>query len=331
MALWQQVLRQNITSFKALVAFLELSQEEMALIDPRPDFPLMLPLRLARKVGKPYLNDPILRQLLPLKQEQEVQEGSLLDPVQDGQFRRAPRLLKKYQGRALLLCTQACPMHCRFCFRRHFAYAAQEASFSDELQLIREDESLSEILLSGGDPLALPDPSLGRLLDELSRIPHIKRLRIHTRFPIGIPERIDAPFLDLLSHLRLQVLFVLHCNHPRELDADVLAGLERIRKLGIPVLTQTVLLRGVNDEFDILYELCSLLIDHGILPYYLHQLDRVQGAMHFEVSEAEGLALVRQLAARLPGYAVPRYVKEEPGLAAKQPICMPQTTCGRSF
>ncbi|MFI5333617.1 MAG: KamA family radical SAM protein, partial [Chlamydiales bacterium] len=226
----------------------------------------------------------------------------------------------KYEGRALLLTTAACAMNCRFCFRRNFDYQENESFFEQELQAIEKNTSLSEIILSGGDPLSLSDEKLDALLEKLAKIPHLKRLRFHTRFPIGIPERIDTSFLDLLKRSHLQIFFVIHCNHPNELDEDIFAALKEIQKLGIPVLNQNVLLKGVNDDAKTLETLMRTLADHGILPYYLNQLDRVQGAAHFEVEEKKGQALMAEIARSLSGYTVPHYVREIPGNAQKTRI-----------
>jgi EF-P beta-lysylation protein EpmB len=220
----------------------------------------------------------------------------------------------------LLVTTSACAMHCRYCFRQHFDYETHKKLFEDELNIIRNDTTVNEIILSGGDPLSLDDRILKNLLEGLASIPHVKKVRFHTRFPIGIPERIDQSFLDLLQSIPLQFWFVIHTNHPNELDSDVLNALKSIQKLGIPILNQFVLLRGINDDVDVLAELCSQLADHGIMGYYMHQLDRVEGASHFEVPVEKGKELVKELAKRLPGYAVPRYVQEIAGMPSKTPI-----------
>ncbi len=269
---------------------------------------------------KGRLDDPLLRQFLPLVEEEVQNPLFVADPIADNAFRKSPKLLHKYHGRALLVCTSACAMHCRYCFRRHFDYETTDKFFQEELALIAEDSSLSEILLSGGDPLSLGEQHFNHLMESLCAIPHVKRIRLHTRFPMGIPERIDDALLSMLARCSKQVFFTIHCNHAREFDALILERLKEVQKLGIPVLTQTVLLRGVNDDACTLKELCELLVNNGIIPYYLHQLDRVQGAAHFEVSEEEGIALIKAIAAELPGYAVPKYVREVPHMPNKMPI-----------
>jgi len=264
--------------------------------------------------------DPLLRQFLPTLKEQEVSPLFLLDPVRDQEVRKAPKLLHKYYGRALLVTTGACAMHCRYCFRQHFDYATSDKMFEEELQEIANTPSLSEVLLSGGDPLSLSNANLQALLEGLDQIPHIKRLRFHTRFPIGIPERIDTGFLELLASLKSQVVFVVHCNHPSELDEEIFIRLKRIQQLGIPLLSQAVLLKGVNDDVETLAKLFMLQVDHGIIPYHLHQLDRVQGAAHFEVTKEEGRRLMAELELKVPGYALPKYVQDIPGKAHKTQI-----------
>lgn len=317
MTSWRQIQKQNFTDWKRLLTFLELDATNTL---QRPEFPLNLPLRLAQKIKKNTFEDPILRQFLPVTDELKVELGFSTDPVGDIKSLKEKKLLHKYKGRALLICTSACAMNCRFCFRRNFPYETGIKSFDAELQAIERDPSISEIILSGGDPLSLSDEALGLLVSSLDKIPHLKKLRFHTRFPIGIPERIDARFLNVLKSTRLQIVFIIHCNHSDELDEEIFAALKKIQLLGIPVLTQTVLLKGVNDSVPTLKALMERLTDNGIIPYYLHQLDKVQGATHFEVSEEKGLSLLRQLSCELPGYAVPRYVKEIPGEPGKTEV-----------
>ncbi len=303
-----------------LADFLQLTPTQREVIDSHSEFPLNLPLRLAQKIVKGTLDDPILRQFLPMKEERKRVPAFVQDPVADVSFRRESKLLHKYEGRALLICTSACAMHCRYCFRRHFDYEGTDRPFHQELALIAQDESLQEIILSGGDPLSLSNERLGELMDALSAIPHVKRIRFHTRYPIGIPERIDEGFLQMLRKSVKQVWFVVHINHPRECDADIFERLKAIQRIGCPVMNQAVLLRGVNDRASTLKELSEVLVNQGVIPYYLHQLDRVNGAAHFEVDEEEGRALIEEIAKSLPGYAVPKYVKEIPGEMGKTPL-----------
>ena len=317
MDVWKKIQRQNFVDWKKLLLFVGLDQS-IQEICPNPKFPLNLPLRLAKKIEKNSLQDPILKQFLPLKIENIKKPGFCFDPLEESRFRLEKKLLHKYKNRALLVCTSACVMHCRFCFRKNFDYDTEDKLFDEEIKAIEQDSSLSEILLSGGDPLSLSNKQLQFLLSELSKIPHVKRIRFHTRFPIGIPERIDAELLHIFQSTPCQILFVIHTNHPKELDSDVLETLEKIRKLGIPILTQTVLLKDINDNESILEELFTIMINHGILPYYLHQLDPIDGTTHFEVEPKRALELISYLKTVLPGYAVPRYVKEIPGETSKR-------------
>lgn len=317
---WKQILRKNFTRLEALADYLELTHEQRSQLANRPRFILNLPFRLAQKIAKGTLEDPLLRQFLPTKEEERSHPLFVSDPVEDETFRLTPKLLHKYQGRALLVCTSACAMHCRYCFRQNFSYESDDKMFVSEFKAIQEDESIHEVILSGGDPLSLSDEILGSLLSQLESIQHVKRIRFHTRFPIGIPERIDEGFLSILSNCSKQLYFVIHCNHPRELDNDIFDRLKALRQMGCVVLNQAVLLKGVNDQIEILEELCETLANQGILPYYLHQLDRVQGAAHFEVEEARGQELIKELAKRLSGYAIPRYVREIAGEPHKTPL-----------
>lgn len=310
----------SFTSLEKLATFLELDAEKEAFLLKQPRFPFLLPRRLASKIKKNTLQDPLLRQFVPLQEERLCLPHEKRDPVCDVRFRKKKKLLHKYQGRALILATNSCAMHCRYCFRQNFAYETKEKGFQEELAALASDPSIQEVILSGGDPLSLSNERLGKLLQALDAIPHIQRIRFHTRFPIGFPERIDAGFLSLLKQARAQIWFVIHCNHAHELDADIFAFLALIQKLGIPVLNQMVLLKGVNDSLETLTELLELLVNNGILPYYIHQLDPVEGAHHFEVPIEEGKKLMGQLAAKLPGYAVPKYVAEIAGEPNKTPL-----------
>jgi EF-P beta-lysylation protein EpmB len=317
--LWRRIQRDNFTDWKKLLSFLEFDgSNDRVLTDSK--FPLNLPLRLAEKIEKGNWNDPILRQFLPTIEERVTSPLFVSDPLADETFRPKPKLLYKYHGRALLVCTSACAMHCRYCFRQHFDYETKDKLFVEELEAIAHEPTITEVLLSGGDPLSLSDDQLRFLLGELDKIPHLNRVRFHTRFPMGIPERIDDSFIRLLASCQKQVIFVIHCNHPSEFDADIFSQLKKVQQLGIPVLTQSVLVRGVNDDVQTLKNLFELLVAHGIIPYYLHQLDRVQGATHFEVPEEEGKLLMKQLNALLPGYAIPKYVREIPHQPYKTPL-----------
>lgn len=317
---WREIQRQNFTQLPKLIEFLELSDIDKEKILSRPTFALNLPLRLAQKVQKGTLNDPILRQFIPLIDELVIKEGFISSPTEDLEFSKTKKLLKKYRKRALLVTTSACVMNCRFCFRQNYPYETDKKNFFDELEIIKKDSSLNEIILSGGDPLSLSDDVLTSLIDQLEQIDHLKILRFHTRFPIGIPERISKELIEILKNRRLQIVFVIHTNHPLELDDDVTYHLKELQKIGIPILNHTVLLKDVNDNLETLIDLNMKLICFGAIPYYLNQLDKVKGSSHFEVDKEKGKELIDGLRKHLPGYAVPRYIEEIPGRDFKTPI-----------
>lgn len=316
-SVWRQIQRNNFIHLQPLADFLELSIDLRSQLLDSPRFPLNLPQRLAKKIAKNTLDDPILKQFVPSKEELISTPGFVSEPLQDQDFRKTRKLLKKYRGRALLLTTGACAMHCRFCFRQNFPYEVKESAFENEISYLRQNPTIEEIILSGGDPLSLSDASLFSLFQSFERIPHLRRIRFHTRFPVGIPERIDDSFLDLLASSSKQIFFIIHTNHPRELDSDVIISLKKIQSLGIPVLNQSVLLKGVNDCEKTLLALSEVLINSGIVPYYLHQLDRVEGASHFAVSDENASALIRYLQENLSGFGIPRLVRELPGYPSK--------------
>lgn len=315
---WQDILKTNITSVRHLLQLCHIHETENYSLSP--SFPVSVPLRLISKIEKSNAQDPLFLQCVPRRDEERSCEGFCTDPLDEQQAQKSCAILQKYAGRALLLAGPSCCMHCRFCFRRHKIYPIVDTSFSQELSWIRANKSISEIILSGGDPLCLPTNTLASLLQQLDLIHHIRRIRFHTRVPIGIPERIDEDLLTCLKGVSKQVLFVVHINHPKELDADVIRALSAVLKMGIPILTQTVLLKGVNDDLSTLEQLFQDLGSNGFIPYYLHQLDRVQGAHHFEVPIEKGRKLMDQLHSLLPGYLVPRYVAEIAGRTGKTQI-----------
>lgn len=321
---WRQELAQAFTQVAPLLAFLGLRADEVPDLDPDPSpFPLLVPRGFAALMTRGDPADPLLRQVLPLRAERSVTPGFRLDPVGDGPATRTPGLLRKYAGRALLLAHGACAVHCRFCFRRHYPYAdigSYRRRVEAAITEVQADTSLSEVILSGGDPLLLGDATLAELLTRLAAIPHLRRLRLHTRLPVVLPTRVTAGLCDLLGDLPLRPVLVIHANHARELGDCAQAGLNALRGSGVTLLNQSVLLRGVNDTMGTLADLSERLSDCSVLPYYLHQLDPVQGAAHFEVSDRDALGLLESLRARLPGYLVPRLVRELEGAACKHPI-----------
>jgi EF-P beta-lysylation protein EpmB len=267
--------------------------------------------------------DPLLRQVLPLGAELEAVAGFRDDPVGDRPASLGTGLLRKYHGRVLLIATGACAVHCRYCFRRHFPYGEENASadgFAPALERIAADPGIREVILSGGDPLTLSDRRLGELVRRLAAMPHLVRLRIHTRLPVVLPERVDDRLLEWLAGTRLAKIVVVHANHANEIDRPVREALARLRRAGASLLNQSVLLRGVNDDAGALADLSEALFAEGVLPYYLHLLDRVRGAAHFEVPEPEARGTYEALRARLPGYLLPRLVRELPGAPAKLPV-----------
>jgi len=278
------------------------------------EFPLLVPYSFIRRMEHGNPQDPLLLQILPQNIERRSVAGFTTDPIGEGTA--ANRILRKYSGRALILATSACAVNCRFCFRRHLL--RQPADFS--LDPIREATDVHEVILSGGDPLCLSNREVLELLHGLSLIPHIRRIRIHSRLPIVDPSRIDTELVDILGTF-CPTYLVLHINHPNELNEDVLERIESLIDIGVPVLSQTVLLKGINDDLEVLQRLFEKLVDSRILPYYLHQLDRVSGSAHFDVSPEIGHFIVEELRNRLPGYAVPRYVREIIGETCKVPYC----------
>jgi EF-P beta-lysylation protein EpmB len=319
---WQRLLADAIRTPAALCAALGI--DPATLGDVRSvvgDFPVLVPRGFVARMrrGDPY--DPLLLQVLPRESEREETAGFTADPLAEQAALAAPGLIQKYAGRALLLVTGGCAVNCRYCFRREFPYAeagAPAAGLEAALDAVAADASLAEVILSGGDPLLVDDERLAAIVARIERVGHVRRLRIHTRLPVVLPERVTDGLVDLLAGTRLACTVVLHANHAAELDATVAAAAARLREGHAVLLNQSVLLRGVNDTADVLAALSERLIDLGVVPYYLHLLDRVRGTADFEVSEAEALDLHAALRARLPGYAVPRLAREEPGAPAKR-------------
>jgi EF-P beta-lysylation protein EpmB len=264
--------------------------------------------------------DPLLRQVLPVAAEDEEVAGFSTNPVGELGSTRGDGLLIKYRSRALVVATGACAIHCRYCFRRHFPYddgRAPGPRLSDALRVVAADRTIEELILSGGDPLVLSDDSLADLVDRIVSIAQVRRLRIHTRMPVVLPERVDETLVGWIAACPIPVVVVVHANHPREIDDNVARALGALRGAGATVLNQSVLLAGVNDSAQSLADLSIRLFDCGVLPYYLHLLDRVAGAAHFEVDEQRALEIMDELRARLPGYLVPRLVREVAGAPSK--------------
>ncbi len=319
---WKQELREAFTQPEDLLQSLGLDPRLAAPAAER-QFPFLVPRGFARLMMPGDPDDPLLRQVLPLAAELEEHPGYSADPVGDTQSRRATGLLRKYQGRALLLVTGACALHCRYCFRRHFPYA-RDTLVQDRdqaaLALLAADPGISEVILSGGDPLMLDDERLAALIEPLTALPHLRRLRWHTRLPVVLPSRITPSLLALLAASPLPIALVIHANHAREVRDDaVRAALGALKASGVTLLNQSVLLRGVNADAASLVDLSEALFAAGVLPYYLHLLDPVAGAAHFAVPLAEARAIIAELRTALPGYLVPKLVRELAGGAYKEP------------
>lgn len=323
-ARWQQLWREAVRDPGQLLDLLGLPElAGRVSATAAAQFALRVPRGFVARMRHGDPDDPLLRQVLPLDDEDRLVPGFGLDAVGDLAARGGTGLLHKYEGRALLVATGSCAVHCRYCFRRHFPYGDQTAAagqWREALDYLAADPGISEVLLSGGDPLSLSTPKLAEFTDGLARLPHVRRLRLHTRLPVVLPERVDAELLAWIAGLPQQVVVVVHANHGNEIDASVAHAVARLRAAGTTVLNQAVLLRGVNDSVEALADLSERLFEAGVLPYYLHLLDRVAGSAHFEVPADEARQLHEALSARLPGYLVPRLVREVAGAPAKLPV-----------
>ncbi len=323
-ARWQALWRDAIRDPRELLALLGLGEAGLAISDAAAaQFPLRVPRGFVARMRHGDPNDPLLRQVLPLDDEMRPMPGFSLDAVGDGAAKAGAGVIRKYRGRALLIATGSCAVHCRYCFRRHFPYAeetAAAAGWREAVAAIAADPDIDEVILSGGDPWSLATPKLAELSHALAQVGHIKRLRIHTRLPVVLPERVDAALTQWLRALPWPVAIVLHANHANEFDADVDAAMQRLRASGATLLNQAVLLRGVNDSVEALAALSERSYAAGVLPYYLHQLDRVQGSAHFEIGDDAARELHRRLTARISGYLVPKLVREVAGDPGKRPL-----------
>ncbi len=321
---WRRLLSEAIASPRELLRLLDIDPAAAGPeLSADAGFRQRVPRGFAARMRKGDPHDPLLRQVLPLADEDADTPGFVSDPVHDLGAETVPGVLHKYHGRALIITTGACAIHCRYCFRRHFPYGDSNPSpgqWRRALEYLRDDTSITEVILSGGDPLSLPDARLAELARALADIPHLKRLRVHTRLPVVLPERVDEQLLDWLAGTRLKPVMVVHVNHANEIDDAARKALRMIHDRGVPLLNQSVLLKGVNDSADALCDLSEALFDAGALPYYLHMLDPVRGAAHFHVEDAVAEKLLDIVRARLPGYLVPRLVRELAGLPYKLPL-----------
>lgn len=321
---WQEQLQDLITDPKELLTLLKLEAEQLPnMLKACEDFALRVPRAYAGRIKPNDPNDPLLLQILPSAQELSLQPGYNSDPLAEADHNPAPGLIHKYKSRALLIASNSCAINCRYCFRRHFPYqdnTPSKAQLAKALEYIASKPEINEVILSGGDPLSQSNSSLGWLINVISEIPQIKRLRIHTRLPVALPDRIDEPLCQILSQSRLKTIVVLHANHAQELDSQVEAACQRLRDSHCTLLNQAVLLAKVNNNIDAQVNLSERLFDCGVLPYYLHLLDRVKGAEHFDSSEQDAKLLYQTMLAELPGFLVPKLVREIPHKPNKTPI-----------
>ena len=329
---WQEQLATSIRDPKELLKWLELDSSLKnnlineflnGAIAAGKEFALRVPMAYLKRIEKGNPNDPLLKQILPLKEELHVTPGYNTDPLGELDTNPTPGLIHKYHGRVLLIVSPNCAINCRYCFRRHFPYQDNKPGRNEwqaALDYISQDTSITEVIYSGGDPLATSDKQLLWLTEQIAQIPHVQRLRVHTRLPVVIPDRITDHCLKWLTSTRLLPSLVIHSNHPNELDASVANALLRLKQAGVTLLNQTVLLSGINDSVEILQQLSERLFQMGVLPYYLHQLDRVSGSAHFEVRDQKAKQLIAELMARLPGYLVPKLVRELPNTPNKMPL-----------
>jgi EF-P beta-lysylation protein EpmB len=322
---WQHALAQAYTRSADLLAALGLDPAQMDVLpdDATRAFAMRVPRAYAQRMRPGDPRDPLLLQVLPRGPEHESVEGFITDPVGDLDAVRVPGVLQKYAGRALVITTGACAVHCRYCFRREFPYAEHHSAAARPADLgaaLSAMPDVTEVILSGGDPLSLSDRRIGALLAMLDQQPGVQRIRMHTRLPIVLPERVTGTLMDALGRVGKPVIMVLHCNHAQEIDASVAAAAARLSDACALLLNQSVLLRGINDSVATLVALSEQLFAAGITPYYLHQLDPVRGAAHFAVADDQARTLLAGAARQLPGYLVPRLVREVPGAASKSPL-----------
>lgn len=321
---WQNALINAVTDPKELLTLLELDNNLLNMATLAAErFMLKVPHSFIARMEKKNLNDPLLRQVLPLGAELENKVGYSADPLQETAFNPTKGLLHKYHGRVLLTYTATCAINCRYCFRREFPYKKNNpgsAGWSDALDYISQNPSINEVILSGGDPLVANDTMLKNFIEKLATIQHVTRLRIHSRLPIVLPERITPQFIQIFTQTRLKTVMVIHCNHAQEINYEVKEAMQMLAKAGVLLLNQSVLLKDINDNADTLISLSEALFDAGVQPYYLHVLDKVQGTAHFDISIEVAKALHGTMTQRLPGYLVPKLACEQPGAPAKMLI-----------
>jgi len=321
---WQQELASSFTRIQDFLEYVDLSRlYDHSLEHAGRQFSFRVTRHFASLIKKGDPTDPLLLQVLPSAAELQTHPDFSRDPLQDKQAYQGSGILQKYHGRALLISTAACAINCRYCFRRYFPYTSHQAArdkWSAAVEQIQASPHITEIILSGGDPLSLSNARLDDLLTQLQANPRLERLRIHTRLPVVLPDRVDSELLRVLGSVELPLAMVIHVNHPNELSSELHHALQALRGINITLLNQAVLLKGVNDNLEHQVSLCEELYASGVLPYYLHLLDKVAGSMHFEVSKQRARELHQAMAGRLPGYLLPRLVAEIPGSTSKIPV-----------
>lgn len=318
---WQTLLRQSICNLDELLDKVELNSESLpACSQAAKDFAIRVPEPYLNRIEKGNPNDPLLLQVLPQSAEMERYPGYSNDPLEELETNPTPGLIHKYKGRVLLILSGACAINCRYCFRRHFPYQENQLGsqqWQQVLLYLQNNQDITEVIFSGGDPLATPDKRLSSMVRDLEAITHIKRLRIHSRLPVVIPQRVTDALCQTLASSRLKTVCVLHINHANEVDAQVADSIAKLQAAKVTVLNQSVLLKGINDSVDCLKSLSETLFTCGVLPYYLFVLDPVHGAAHFDISDSDAIALMKELQAELPGYLVPKLAREIPGRPSK--------------
>lgn len=320
---WSSSLKKSIIARDVLLDYLCLDKESLSAPIAEHAFPLKVTREFASRIKKGDPDDPLLKQILAISDEDVLVQGYDCDPHQETEIMKMPGLMQKYPSRVLITLTGACAIHCRYCFRRHFPYEQNtpgRSGWDNIVNYINQNPNINEVIYSGGDPLVLKDTVLSELTEKISTIPHLKRLRFHTRLPIVLPQRICEEFLAWMNKITLQKIVVVHANHPNEIDDAVGEAIKSMVHNKITVLNQSVLLKGVNDSAEILAELSEKLFQYGAMPYYLNVLDKVQGAAHFDLDTAEALKIYKDLLSLLPGFLVPKIVREVSGELNKLPI-----------
>lgn len=318
---WQTLLRQSTCNLDELLDKVELDSQSLpACSHAAKNFAIRVPEPYLNRIEKGNPNDPLLLQVLPQSAEMERYPGYSNDPLEELDTNPAPGLIHKYKGRVLLILSGACAINCRYCFRRHFPYQENQLGsqqWQQVLQYLQNNQNITEVIFSGGDPLATPDKRLSSMIHDLEAITHIKRLRIHSRLPVVIPQRVTDTLCQTLASSRLSTVCVLHINHANEVDTQVAGSIAKLQAAKVTVLNQSVLLKGINDSVDCLKTLSETLFTCGVLPYYLFVLDPVHGAAHFDISDSDAIALMKELQTELPGYLVPKLAREIPGRPSK--------------